>query len=85
MRHVAVLAAFGQLRSLSQPEPCVPRRPVYLSKLPAAELAWLASHRPKPPMTYSATLVSYAPHTGTHKGLGTGTADQAITNDAITS
>lgn len=45
------LSGSDQLRSLSELKPCVPRWPVYLGKLPAAELAWLASHRPMRPVS----------------------------------
>lgn len=38
---------FGQLPSLNEPKKGVPVRLVHFSKLPAAELAGLASHRPK--------------------------------------
>ena len=56
----------GQLRSLSEPKPCVPRWPVYLRKLPAAELAWLASHRPKATkgFRFTTSAVQTVPDTG---------------------
>jgi len=54
----------GQLRSLSEPKPCVPRRPVYLGKLPAAELAWVASNRPKRSLALHGIYVRYGLLTG---------------------
>ena len=35
---------------ICEPKPCIPRRPGYLNKLPAAELAWRTSHWPKLPL-----------------------------------
>jgi hypothetical protein len=42
----SAMSVVCQLRSLSEPKQCLPGRPVYFRKLPAAELAWLASRLP---------------------------------------